>query len=86
MIRIDRHIPIPPLSERYRVRHIRMPYWTMKAGDSVFVPGDEAFRKMLESSRQHMRRHGGSFVVMPVFEDGEHGARCWCETPTPKRT
>lgn len=79
MIRIDRHIPIPSMAERFRVRTMRMPYRTMKVGDSFFIPGDDAFRRMLESSRQHMNRHGGRFVVLPVFEDGENGARCWCE-------
>lgn len=79
MFRIDRHIPIPTMAERLERRSMRLPYKDMKVGDSFFVPGENSFRKVLESSRQHMKRHPGKFVVLPVFEDGEWGARCWRE-------
>ena len=73
-VKIDKHIPIPPL------RVTKYPFPGMAPGDSVFFPGENLTDKQHPAymvARNYVKRHGWRMTLRSVTEGGIKGIRIW---------
>ncbi len=70
-IKLDKNVPLPVvLSHKY-------PFDDMVVGDSFFIPGTDAIRRLRGAASYHSRRSLAKYSVRMTKENDDVGARCW---------
>lgn len=78
MIKINKRKPIPPIDRKGAGRPCKYPWREMGAGDSFFIPLNEASpRNMARLAVQRRHRSGEKYVTRTVTEKGVKGTRIW---------
>lgn len=72
MIQVNKNIPLPKNIESQRNTY---PYKDMKSGDSFFVAGESALKRIKKSLSN--LKMSDQFVVQEATENKVQGARCW---------
>lgn len=70
-IKLDTNVPLPT------VVSFKYPFDDMNIGDSFFVPGTEAIRKLRGAASYHARKSSAKYSVRTTEEGDNVGARCW---------
>jgi hypothetical protein len=69
--KLDTNVPMPTVNSN------KYPFDGMDVGDSFFVPGGNAVRRLRSAAAYHARQANVKYSTRVTTENDTDGARCW---------